>query len=215
MKKSRILATSLLMLTLVSCVSERHEVTETIWNDTFQNWNLTNATVVYDYVSGDIHQTMIAKAESTSKYYDKLDLGEAFIEAFGYVEDGKYYSISMISGINENYVRNEITKESFEISLKAMPLSFITTPYFANMVKDKYSSFTYDGSKGSYGGAVDVSIDQTSSEGTAEVKFSNDELISIEVITNQDGATTTITLKDIGSTKITLPTNVEDGKLSI
>ena len=220
MIKARLIATSLFVLTLGSCSrGVSHEVSEAVWKDTFENWNITNATVILNNDDESNLADLTVKAESKTKLYYEMTLGEVILEAFAYEEDGKYYSIAMISGVTENYMRQEMSKEEFEAAPNGEPFSYIFTPYIADSfdLKNKYKDFTYDASKESYIGTIEISAKENSEvveEGTVEIKFTNNKLTFLEASENYEGTKTSMTLKDIGSTIITIPTDFVDFNFS-
>ena len=229
MKKTKLLAASLFMLTLASCdgtglsnnTIDTYEVTEDVWNNTFENWDISNATIAQIADGGEnLSGEMTIKAESKTKAYIKVNTTELYV----YEENEKYYLMINSAQDLSSFIRYDLeSKQTFERLLydeTSSPIAFIYSSVFPDQLKlkDGFSNYTFDDSKNSYVGTVEASEDMSDPTSptvplNVEIKFVNDSLTLIEVVYEGDNYVATTSLKDIGTTSFSIPTNYVDGHM--
>ena len=224
MKKTKLLAASLFMLTLASCdgmslgnnTKDTYEVTEDVWKNTFENWNVSNGTLMQTSEANSSYELTV-KVESRTKVYVSMYSSETYV----YEENGKYYVVAQLSQNSPDLGRMEITKQEFESTLydDDSPVALI----FSSDIPDQldlvngYSTYAYNDSKKSYVGSVDLTANNIVAHFSVEIKFLNNKVTSINVIPvdsegleGTDYYLFTTTIKDIGTTSFDIPTNYVD-----
>ena len=217
MKKIKFLAILLFIFPFSSCSRVANfEVNETIWNDTFEKWDVNNASLTM-VQEAFVKQEVVVKAENKMKAYYKLVANdELFLEEYVYAQGDKYYNSLMVSGAKK-YQRTEISKEEFNEIFNNNPISNIfasdIVDYFH--LKDNYASFTYDESKKTYNGIVKIPSDylvDSFFDALITVRFADEKLSFLEIAYEDKDNRETLTFKDIGKTTIKIPTNYVDTK---
>ena len=230
MRKNILLMTSLLVLTMVSCskeeiFSEPHKVSKSTWAKTFANWNINNGTLIVEekVLSDDVTSTT-----STMQFAVENRVNPVLLSAYLYNEDHSVFLEDIFVENNKTYIKYSKDYNSVKFEKKVYSLeqdfnsaciyymvivSSFFTPIFLNElnIKDKYNDFTYDEVDYYYKSILPTKdVQGLESDSSFSFKFLNGKVKDMIFSCNNgnygEKKEYVVTLKDIGNTKVTIPT---------
>lgn len=179
-----------------------NEVTKAQWEETFNNFSVTNGTLVSKSIVEDHDMTMTIEAESLTKVHiiSTSISDQSYVENILYKDGNNYY---LFARDNENgkYTRTLVDEDTFNqrISSLASPLFTIgDTLNNVYQMTDAFDNFVYDDTKKAYVGKVELSSLSLELEGV--INFVDGNITSLS-FSNQDNTMTSL-YNNFGTTTV-------------